>query len=93
MSSGGGVPPGEALRPVHRILFWTGVAITVLVVGFPLYWMVVSSFTPYQSLFNRSLRLFPATPTLEHYRELLLRTRFPTYFANSTVVAVMATGV
>jgi ABC-type glycerol-3-phosphate transport system permease component len=84
--------PGEGFRPVHRFLFWAGVVATVVIVGFPLYWMVISSITPYQMLFSRTLHLFPFNPTLEHYRDLLLRTRFPTYFLNSTIVAVITTG-
>ena len=74
-----------------RAALWGAVAVTVVAVGFPLYWMTASSFMPPTELFARVARLLPKAPTLQNYHELLERTAFPTYFRNSTVVAVIAT--
>ncbi len=82
--------PGERSR-IGRILLWAAIALTVIGVGFPLFWMTVSSVMPYQELFSRTPRLLPRHPTIQHYVDLLSRTVFPVYFVNSTIVAVLAT--
>lgn len=84
-----GAPGEQSLG--GRVTLWGAVAVIVVAVGFPLYWMTASSFMPPTELFARVARLLPAAPTLQNYRELLERTAFPTYFRNSTVVAVIAT--
>jgi len=84
-----GAPGEQSLG--GRATLWGAVAVTVVAVGFPLYWMTASSFMPSTELFARVARLLPKAPTLQNYRELLERTAFPTYFKNSTVVAVIAT--
>lgn len=65
--------------------------LTVGLVAFPMLWMMSSSFMPFDELFGRQLRLLPSNPTLQHYSDLLVRARFPRYFANSTIVAMLAT--
>ena len=84
-----GAPGEQSLG--GRAALWGAVAVTVVAVGFPLYWMTASSFMPPTELFARVARLLPKAPTLQNYHELLERTAFPTYFRNSTVVAVIAT--
>lgn len=81
----------KLLRRTHRPLLWCAIVLTVIGVGFPLYWMVVSSFMPYTQLFSRFPSLLPAKPTLEHYHGLLTLTDFPVYFRNSLIVALLAT--
>ena len=82
---------------MHKRNFWRRIGLplsTALMVGlvaFPMLWMVSSSFMPYDELFGRQLKLWPSAPTLQHYADLLVRTRFPTYFVNSTIVAMLAT--
>ncbi len=75
----------------ERVWFGSLLALTVLLVGFPMFWMVSSSFMPYGELFGRDLRLLPSSPTLQHYRDLLVRTDFALYFRNSLIVALLAT--
>jgi multiple sugar transport system permease protein len=84
--------PGEA-GTLGRLVLWAGIMATVVVVGFPLYWMSASSVMSYTELFDRSARLVPEQLTLQHYRDLLSRTAFPQYFRNSAVVAVLATAL
>ena len=76
-----------------RAALWAGVLATIVVTGFPLYWMVASSIMPYPDLFDRTPRFLPRALTLEHYHGLLSRTAFPTYFSNSFLVATMATAL
>lgn len=76
---------------VRRILFnlfaWT----IVLVVAFPLFWMVVTSLKPQSELFMRPPGFLPDAPTLEHYARLLFRTNFLVYFKNSVILSLSTT--
>lgn len=77
--------------PLQSMLLVVAIAATVSFVALPMLWMVSSSFMPFSELFGRQLRLLPSEPTLQHYAELLGRTRFPEYFKNSVIVAMLAT--
>jgi multiple sugar transport system permease protein len=69
---------------------WTLVLITL----FPFYWMFITSFkSPSELLdFSRS-PLFVIHPTLEHYRHLFTQTHFGRWTLNTTIVAVVSTGI
>jgi ABC-type glycerol-3-phosphate transport system permease component len=75
-------------RPSWR---WTAVtAVVVAAILFPLYWAVISSFTPESRLFLApSLR--PGTLVLDHYRALFDARDFWTPVKNSLVVAGLTT--
>ena len=76
----------------NGIILWSLLALTIGIVCFPLYWMVVSSLKQYTDLFGRTFSLLPSkTITLDNYIELFRRTMFGTYFINSLIVAVLAT--
>ncbi len=77
--------------PLQLLLLVAAIAATVGFVALPLLWMLSSSFMPFDELFGRQLRLLPGAPTVQHYADLLVRTRFPVYFKNSLIVAMLAT--
>jgi len=63
----------------------------VLVVSFPLLWMVVTSLKPQSELFQIPPSLVPGHVTFEHYWSLIEDTPFPQYFATSMRLAVSTT--
>ncbi|RIQ35776.1 carbohydrate ABC transporter permease [Jiangella rhizosphaerae] len=66
-------------------------AVGLLVMALPFVWMVLSSVKPEAEVRSIPPTWLPETYTLENYRELFDRLSFPTYFFNSTVVAVVVT--
>src|SRR5688572_27188800 len=62
----------------------------VLLVG-PFLWMLLGSFRPDRELKQVPPAWLPQNPTLDNYRTLFTELDFPTYFFNSTVVAVVIT--
>ncbi len=75
-----------------QIVLWLLIILTVAIVCFPLYWMVLSSFRPFNELFSRSLHLLPTGSfTLANYVQLLHDTLFARYFLNSLIVSTAAT--
>lgn len=65
----------------------------VVFIGFPLLWMLVSSFKPAEQLFVSPPRLLPSTLTLDWYRNVMLQSDAPTYFRNSLVIGVATTAI
>lgn len=72
---------------VVNLVTWT----IVLLVAFPLIWMVLTSLKPQSELFRIPPTFVPESITFEHYRRLLTETPFLTYFRNSMVLAVSTT--
>ncbi|MDQ0390522.1 carbohydrate ABC transporter permease [Labrys monachus] len=65
----------------------------VLVISFPLIWMVVTSLRPQTELFQIPPTIIPRSVTFEHYAKLLEETPFLRYFMNSMVLATATTVV
>lgn len=63
------------------------------VVGFPLYWMTVTSLKPQQEVFQVPPSWVPRTWTLRNYDDLLTLTDFARLFLNSVKVGLMSTVV
>ena len=63
----------------------------VLVIAFPLLWMLLTSIKPQVELFTTSPKFLPAAITFEHYIRLLTETPFLKYFRNSMILAVSTT--
>lgn len=63
------------------------VVIMVIYSIFPIYWMFDTSFRDTQSIFS-SVEFIPLHFTLDNFKNLLQLTDYPTWFANSVVVAL-----
>ncbi len=75
------------------ILTYVGFLIFAVIVLFPFYFIVVSSFTPRYELFQIPPRYFPENPTLENYPNLIEAIPFWQFYANSLIFAVGSTVV
>ncbi|WP_438391289.1 carbohydrate ABC transporter permease [Caballeronia sp. DA-9] len=67
--------------------------VIVILMVFPLIWMVLTSIKPQSELFVYPIKLLPEHVTFEHYRRLLEDTPFLSYFWNSIVLSVATTVV
>ncbi len=63
----------------------------VLLIAFPLFWMIVTSVKPQTELFRIPPTWIPETITFEHYWRLLSETQFLLYFRNSVILATTTT--
>jgi ABC-type glycerol-3-phosphate transport system permease component len=54
--------------------------VVLVLVAFPFYWMVLSSFTPKEALFRLPYRFLRLDLSLGNYRDLLFATEFVRYF-------------
>jgi len=84
----------ERLNDLSRKLtFSLLIIVTCTMVGFPLFWMVISSLKSTPEFYLRPPTFLPNEWTLQHYRDLFSQTSFGTYFLNSLIVALGATAL
>ncbi|MFO7631907.1 MAG: carbohydrate ABC transporter permease [Caldilinea sp.] len=74
-------------RTRDRVILAIGVAVLLLVVVAPFYYVVTSSFKAPQEIIARTPTLIPQSFTLQHYEKLLRSSNFLTYLGNSILVA------
>jgi ABC-type glycerol-3-phosphate transport system permease component len=81
--------------PARTILVWIGrhsaALFLVLLCGFPLLWMVLTSIKPDREILTAVPTFWTTEPTLGAYERLFEQTKFLTYFWNSILVAGGAT--
>lgn len=81
-------------KTVKGIVVTLGLAFFIVILLFPFYWMFITSIKPDSELYDMTqppMQLLK--PTLQHYVYLIENTRFLLWLKNSTVVAVVSTGV
>ncbi|SAL52675.1 binding-protein-dependent transport system inner membrane protein [Caballeronia udeis] len=67
--------------------------VIVILMVFPLIWMLLTSIKPQSELFVFPIKLLPEHVTFEHYQRLLEDTPFLSYFWNSVVLSAATTVV
>jgi multiple sugar transport system permease protein len=74
-------------KPLVSLVVW----LIVLIVVFPLIWMVLTSVKPQSELFRIPASFWPTRITFEHYQTLLNETLFLKYLRNSIILSTSTT--
>lgn len=79
-------------KSLFKKYFWYYLILLVVIlfVGFPLFWMAISSFKPSVELFKKPPRIFPQNPTLTWYTRAFSNSIVVRYFVNSFIVSIAA---
>ncbi|MFB3917733.1 MAG: carbohydrate ABC transporter permease [Terriglobales bacterium] len=82
---------GEARRISFRAVHWLIVVTFSVLLAFPFYWMLITTFKQSSDLYNLENNpfIFNAKPTLEHLKFLFGQTNFVRWLANTTAVGVL----
>jgi ABC-type glycerol-3-phosphate transport system permease component len=72
----------------QNLLLGLSVAVLMVLILAPFYWIFSSSIKMPQEIIARKPTLFPQSFTTEHYKKLLNESQFPTYLRNSLITAV-----
>ena len=81
------VIPYRVQSRLRRLAWLLALVGSMIVVLFPIYWMLITSITPQTDLFSIPTPLFPTEPTLDSYRAVL-ETDIPLWFFNTTYLAL-----
>jgi multiple sugar transport system permease protein len=80
--------------PRRVVTIYLPLAVFLVVLLFPFYWMTVTTFKPDEELLSRAGNPFWVVhPTLAHIKKLLFDTAYPDWLFNTLVVSVIATGL
>lgn len=74
-----------------KIMNFFGLLIFIIIVGLPIYWLIVSSFKAPHELFSSPPKIFFRDTTLEWYIEAFRNKLVPRYFYNSFIIAFFTT--
>ncbi len=79
--------------PKRLVTVYVPLALIVIVLLFPFYWMVVTAIKPKAHLLDLESHnpFWTLAPTFEHIHELLFKTAYPTWLWNTMLVSVAAT--
>ncbi len=79
--------------PQRMVIVYIPVALFVIILLFPFYWMGLTSIKPNAELIDLENHnpWWVINPTLEHYARLLLETDYPSWMWNTMMVAVVST--
>ena len=80
--------PSWLRRHSHTLVIYASFIAFAFFVGFPFYYIVISSITPRTELFQIPPAYFPSSPTLDNYRNMMDSVPFLTYLRNSLIFAV-----
>jgi multiple sugar transport system permease protein len=90
---GGGFKSARVRRRVSQVVLYALLIIGALIALFPMLWMVSASVMPTGEASTYPPHLIPSHLTFSHYRELFTRLNLGRYLFNSTLIAVVVTGV
>jgi multiple sugar transport system permease protein len=80
--------------PRRVVTLWLPLAIFLIVLLFPFYWMVITSFKPDAELLSREGNPFWVhAPTLAHIHKLIFETGYPEWLWNTMLVSIVSTFV
>ena len=78
--------------PRRIVTVWLPLAAFLIVLLFPFYWMVITTFKPNEELLSREGNPFWVQhPTLAHIKKLLFDTSYPDWLWNTVLVSVVST--
>src|SRR6478672_5630085 len=83
---------GRFRRPKTKtVLVYTTVAVYLVVVLIPLYWMFRSSISENAEMYGTAIQFFPSKFTLAQFEAALGKWQFGLYLRNSLIVALLTT--
>jgi multiple sugar transport system permease protein len=79
--------------PQRLVTVYMPLGLIVFVLLFPFYWMVVTAIKPKEHLLDLETHnpFYTIAPTLEHIKDLLFKTDYPTWLWNTMLISVAAT--
>jgi len=78
--------------PRKLVTVWVPLMVFLIVLLFPFYWMVITTFKPNEELLSRAGNPFWVIhPTLDHIKKLLFDTAYPEWLWNTILISVTST--
>lgn len=74
-----------------KLFRFVGLVLLTIVIFFPFYWILISSFKPESELLSAIPTFYPHSFTLDHYRRIIFESNYLNSIKNSLFIAAMST--
>ena len=72
----------------YKLFLFIAIIIFVIIVIFPVFWIVISSFTPYGDIFKQPISYIPENPTIDNYISVFTELPYLTLLRNSLLATI-----
>lgn len=79
----------ERKKVLSSLIFFLPMIISVIFIGFPLYWFLITSFKPESEITSREISYFPRAFTLQNFSLAWKNAGFSIYFRNSLIMSIV----
>jgi sn-glycerol 3-phosphate transport system permease protein len=83
---------GQRRTTLSHVLGYAGLILVTLVVGVPVYWMIIGSFKLNQEVYRIPPTWFPAAPTFENFPRAWASAPFGRYYINTFITTIFGSG-
>jgi sn-glycerol 3-phosphate transport system permease protein len=83
---------GQQSSPLSRILGYLGLLLCVLLIGLPVYWMIIGAFKTTAEVYRIPPTWIPQAPTLANFPEAWNSAPFGRYYVNTFIVTLFGSG-
>jgi multiple sugar transport system permease protein len=83
----------RAQKRLSKVILWAFLAVVLVIVLFPIYWMLLTGIKPNKELYLPEPTLWTANPTLDHLRNLFAHTAYAVQARNSILVSGVTTAI
>src|SRR5215203_513183 len=83
---------GQRRRPLSQILGYVGIIFVTLLIGVPIYWMIIGAFKTSPEVYRIPPTWIPADPTLENFPRAWASAPFGRYYVNTFITTIFGSG-
>lgn len=84
----------KTIKTVTKVFTYSMLSLWALIVLFPFYWMILTSFKSYSSYNAESTpKFFPSDPTFENYKTAFTAVPLGDYFLNTVIFTLLTTAI
>lgn len=83
---------GQRKSPLSQLLAYLGLLFVTLLIGVPIYWMIIGAFKTTQEVYRIPPTWIPAAPTFENFPRAWASAPFGRYYVNTLITTIFGSG-
>lgn len=83
---------GQRKNPMLQLLAYLGLLFVLLLIGVPIYWMIIGAFKTTQEVYRVPPTWIPATPTFANFPRAWASAPFGRYYINTIITTLFGSG-
>jgi sn-glycerol 3-phosphate transport system permease protein len=83
---------GERRKPISQLFGYLGLLLVTLIIGIPIYWMIIGAFKNTQEVYRIPPTWIPAAPTVDNFPQAWASAPFGRYYINTFITTIFGSG-